>query len=261
MYKDPQEREQQIKNMSHGFKELADGILPELRRARMTINYETIGRDDDEIFAQYKQDASKLSVEELLYAASITDSKSEQEKILKTTTRLYPQDGRAYNNLAAIAYQQGSYAEAKQYLEQASKCSKGCQEANANLGLLTLATGTVSDAEQYMGKAAGANGLDEALGNLHLAQGNYALAEQNFRGIDSNSAALAQILNKNYDQAAKTLKNISHPDGMTDYLQAIVNARQGNHEAAAAFLRTAVQKDPSLKAYADNDLELKNVAK
>ena len=261
MYKDPQEREQQIKNMSRGFKELADGILPELRRARMTINYETIGRDDDEIFAQYKQDASKLSVEELLYAASITDSKSEQKKILKTTTRLYPQDGRAYNNLAALDYQQGSYAEAKQYLEQASKCSKGCLEANANLGLLSLAIGTVSDAEQYMGKAAGANGLDEALGNLHLAQGNYALAEQNFRGIDSNSAALAQILNKNYDQAAKTLKNISHPDGMTDYLQAIVNARQGNHEAAAAFLRTAVQKDPSLKAYADNDLELKNVAK
>ena len=261
MYQDPEQREREIRNVATVYTELATAVLPELRRARMTINYETIGRDDDEIFAQYKQDASKLSVEELLYAASITDSKSEQKKILKTTTRLYPQDGRAYNNLAALDYQQGSYAEAKQYLEQASKCGKGCQEANANLGLLALATGTVSDAEQYMGKAAGANGLDEALGNLHLAQGNYALAEQNFRGIDSNSAALAQILNKNYNQAAKTLKNISHPDGMTDYLQAIVNARQGNHEAAAAFLRTAVQKDPSLKAYADNDLELKNVAK
>ena len=259
MYKAPKERQRQIKNLSEGFRELADGILPELRRARMTINYETIGRDDDEIFAQYKQDAGKLSVEELLYAASITDPKSNQAKMLKMTTRLYPQDGRAYNNLAALAYQQGNYDDARQYLEQALQCGGRCPEAKANLGLLALVAGTISEAEQYMGQAAGAKGLEEALGNLHLAQGNYALAEQDFRGIDSNSAALAQILNKNYEQAAKTLKNVAQPDGITDYLQAVVNARQGNNEAAAAFLRTAIQKDPLLKAYADNDLELEKV--
>jgi len=261
MYKDPQEREQQIKNMSHGFQELADGILPELRRARMTINYETIGRDDEQIFTQYKQDAAKLSLEELLYAASIADTKAQQEEVLKTATRLYPQDGRAFNNLAALAYQQGNYGAAKQYLQQASQCSGSCQETNANLGLLALATGTINEAEQYMGQAAGAKGLAEALGNLHLAQGNYALAEQDFRGIDSNSAALAQILNKNYAQAVKTLQNVAQPDSMTDYLRAIVNARQGNNETAASFLRAAIQKNPSLKAYADNDIELKNIVK
>ena len=64
MYQDPQEREQQIKNLSQGFRELAEGVLPELRRARMTINYEVIGRDDDQIFEQYQKDASQLSVEE-----------------------------------------------------------------------------------------------------------------------------------------------------------------------------------------------------
>ena len=42
MYQDPEQREQQIRNMSEGFRELADGILPELRRARMIINYETV---------------------------------------------------------------------------------------------------------------------------------------------------------------------------------------------------------------------------
>lgn len=261
MYKDPQEREQQIKNMSHGFKELADGILPELRRARLTINYETIGRDDDQIFAQYKQDASKLSVEELIYAASIAETKAEQEDILKTTARQYPQDARAYNNLAALAYQKGNYDAAKSYLEQASKCSNACQETNANLGLLALLSGNTRPAEVYMGKASNAQGLAEALGNLHLAQGNYALAQQDFRGINSNSAALAQILNKDYAQATQTLKNVSQPDGMTDYLQAIINARQGNNDAAAAFLRSAVQKDPSLKDYADKDLELKDILK
>ena len=257
MYKDPEEREQQIKNMSHGFKELADGILPELRRARMTINYETIGRDDDQIFAQYKQDASKLSVEELLYAASITENKGEQEGILKTTARQYPQDARALNNLAALAYQKGNYSEAQQYLQQAGKCSNGCQEINANLGLLALQQGDIQAAESYIGKAAGAKDLAETIGNLHLAQGNYALAQQDFKGVDSNSAALAQILNKDYAQAAQTLRNIQNADGMTDYLQAIVNARQGNKDAAANFLRSAIQKDPSLKSYADNDLEFK----
>ena len=257
MYKDPQEREQQIKNMSHGFKELADGILPELRRARLTINYETLGRDDDAIFAQFKSDPSKLSVEELIYAASIAETPSEQESILKTTTRLYPKEARAYNNLAALAYSKGNYDEAAAYLAQAVGTNAACAETKANLGLLALQRGDVKEAENLIGQAGNANGLAETLGNLHLAQGNYALAEQDFNGVNSNSAALAQILNKNYAKASQTLKNVEKADGMTDYLQAIVNARQGNADAAQSFLRSAIQKDPSLKAYADNDLEFK----
>ena len=257
MYKDPQEREQQIKNMSHGFKELADGILPELRRARLTINYETIGRDDEAIFNQFKSDPSKLSVEELIYAASIAETPAEQEAILTTTTRLYPKDARAYNNLAASAYSKGNYDEAQRYLAQASATGATCAETKANLGLLALQKGDVKAAENYLGQAGNAQGLAEVLGNLHLAQGNYALAEQDFNGVNSNSAALAQILNKNYAKAAQTLKNVEKADGMTDYLQAIVNARQGNNDAAQSFLRSAIQKDASLKAYADNDLEFK----
>ena len=58
MYSDPQEREQQIRNMSAGFQELADGILPELRRSRLIVNYETIGRSDDQIKEQYSSDAT-----------------------------------------------------------------------------------------------------------------------------------------------------------------------------------------------------------
>ena len=258
MYKDPQEREQQIKNMSHGFQELADGILPELRRARLTINYETLGRDDEAIFNQIKSDPSKLSVEELIYAASIAETPAEQEAILKTTTRLYPKEARAYNNLAALAYSKGDYEEAQRYLTQAAGTGATCAETKANLGLLALQRGDVKAAENYFGQAGNAQGLAEALGNLHLAQGNYALAEQDFNGVNSNSAALAQIMNKNYAKAAQTLKNVQKADGMTDYLQAIVNARQGNADAAQSFLRSAIQKDPSLKAYAANDLEFKN---
>ena len=257
MYKDPQEREQQIKNMSHGFQELADGILPELRRARLTINYETLGRDDETIFNEYKNNPSKLSVEELIYAASIAETPAEQEEILKTTARIYPKDARAYNNLAALAYSKGNYDEAQRYLTLAAGTGASCAEVKANQGLLALQHGDIKAAENYIGQAGNAAGLAEALGNLHLAQGNYALAEQDFNGVNSNSAALAQILNKNYAKAAQTLKNVEKADGMTDYLQAIVNVRQGNTDAAQSFLRSAIQKDPSLKAYADNDLEFK----
>ena len=253
MYQDPQEREQQIKNLSQGFRELAEGVLPELRRARMTINYEVIGRDDDQIFEQYQKDASQLSVEELIYAASIATTDTEKENILKTTARLYPKDGRIYNNLGVLAMQQGKKEEAKQYFSQAGDVT----EASANLGLMALQAGDTQTAENLIAKSAGAYGLSEALGNLHLAQGNYALAQQDFGYHPSNSAALAQLLNKDYERAQRTLKNVKDPDAMTDYLAAIVQARQGNRDAAASFLRSAIQKDPSLKAYADKDLEFK----
>ncbi len=257
MYQDPQEREQQIKNMSQGFKELADGILPELRRARMTINYEVIGRDDEQIFEQFKKDATKLSVEELLYASIIAPTASDKEDILKTTARLYPKEPRTYNNLAVLAMQEGKQEEAHAYLQQAQEVP----EANANLGLLALQNGDLQTAEKYISQSAGAYGLAEILGNLHLAQGNYALAQRDFGYNATNSAALAQLMNKDFARAMQTLKNVKEKDGVTDYLLAIVNARQGNNDAAASFLRSAIQKDPSLKVYADKDLELEKVNK
>ncbi|MBQ8065168.1 MAG: tetratricopeptide repeat protein [Prevotella sp.] len=256
MYKDPQEREQQIKNMSYGFRELADGILPELRRARLTINYETVGRSDEEIMAQLRNDASKLSVEELLYAAAKSQDAADKQQIYQTTTRLYPADVRAYNNLAAMAYAGGRYDEARQLLEKARGVSGGSAEVSSNLGLMALLQGDTQGAEALMAKGVQATNSAEALGNLHLAQGNYARAEQDFGDICSNSAALAQIQNKNYAKAARTLRGISRPDGMTDYLQAVLNARQGNREAAAAFLQAALQKDASLRPYAERDKEM-----
>ena len=240
MYKDPQEREQQIKNISAAFRELADGILPQLRRSRMIINYETVGRSDDQIKDQLKADPTKLNVEELLYAATLTDDVNAKEDIYKTTTEIYPNDARAYNNIASMEYAAGNLEAAKKYIEQA-------QKASANLN--------------YIAKATGANGLAEVLGNLNLAKGNYAQAEQDFKDVYSNSAALAQILNKNYASAAVTLKYVKNPDATTDYLKAILAARMGNTSDAAQALRAAISKDSSYSKYAANDLELKSVAK
>ena len=261
MYKDPEEREQQIKNLSTAFRELADGILPQLRRSRLTINYEVIGRDDDQINAQLQKDPKELSVEELLYAATLTDDANAQENIYKTTTEVYPNDARAYNNIATIEYAKGNYDVAKQYAQKALAVNASNGEANANLGLIALKQGDVKAAENYIAKSGNANGVSEVLGNLHLAQGKYAQAEQDFGKTVSNSAALAQLLNKNYQAAAQTLSNIKNGDATTDYLKAVLYARQGNNSAAATALKSAISKDSSYASYAANDLELSKVSK
>ena len=126
--------------------------------------------------------------------------------------------------------------------------------------MIALVEGDVQTAEQYIANATGANGLAEVVGNLNLAKGNFAQAEQDFGEIYSNSAALAQILNKNYASAAVTLKNVKNPDATTEYLKALLNARQGNTTDASEALRNAV-KDSFFAKYAANDLELKNIAK
>ena len=255
MYKDPQERETQIRNMSEGFRELAFAILPELRRARLIINYETIGRSDDEITAQYKQDASKLTADELLYLATLVDE-NEQAKVYETTAKLYDKDYRAYNNLATLAIKKGDKETALRYLEQALRIDSKASEALANMGLLYLSEGNIEEAERNIARSANANTTQYAVGALALAKGNYADAEKILAEKESNLAALAQILNKNYAEAGKTLDAISSPSALTLYLHAISSARRGNKFAASSFLQDALSKDPSLKNYADKDLEL-----
>ena len=256
MYKDPQEREQQIKNISQAFRELADGILPQLRRSRLTINYETIGRSDEQILQQLADDPAKLSIEEILYAATLKESPDEKLKIYNTATAVYPNDQRAYNNIAAVGYTQGA-----DILTDGFNRAGNLPEAKANLGLLALKTGDIARAEQLIAAATGANGLSEVMGNLNLAKGNYAQAEQDFADSYSNSAALAQILNKNYASADVTLRYVKNPDATTDYLRAILFARMGNNNDAAEALRSALAKDPTLADYAARDIELIKVRK
>ena len=256
MYKDPAEREQQIRNMSAGFRELADGILPELRRSRLIINYETVGRSDEQIKEQYKADAAQLSADELLYAATLTNDANEKEAIYKKAAECYDKDYRAYNNLAVMAFNKGDENAAKSYVKQAFAKDQKAPEGYANLALIALRNGNIAEAESNLSNAINANGFGEVLGNLNIAKGNYATAVKNFEGSKSNSAALAQILNKDYAAAVATLKDQKNADALSDYLMAIVQNRQGNTAAAQDYLNSAIKKNSALSQYADNDLEL-----
>ena len=260
MYSDPEEREREIKNISSVYSELAEEILPQLRRARLTLNYQLIGRSDDEILAAVKENASVLSVEELLYAATLVESANEKAAIYTKTTELYANDYRAYNNLAELAIEAGDYAAAKNYLAQAAKLNANAAEVNTNLGMIALIEGNVADAENYLVKGTDSEANAAALGNLYVAQGQYERAVSTFGDTKSNAAALAQIMAEQYTAANNTLDAVENVDGYTYYLKAVVGARTNNAAAVAENLVKAVKLDSTLAEKAKKDMEFKKFA-
>ena len=260
MYEDPEAREREIKNISSVYGELANEILPQLRRARLTLNYQLIGRSDDEILSAVKEDASVLSVEELLYAATLVENVAEKTAIYKKTTELFANDYRAYNNLAELAFEAADYDAAKNYLSRAAKLNASAAEVNTNLGMIALVEGNVADAESYLVKGTDAEANAAALGNLYVAQGQYERAVSAFGETKSNAAALAQIMAGQYTAANNTLAAVENVDAYTYYLKAIVGARTNNAAAVAENLIQAVKLDSSLVEKAKKDMEFKKFA-
>ena len=255
MYSDPEQREQEIKNISSVYKTLADEILPQLRRSRLTLNYEVIGKSDEELSQLAESNPDELNLEELLYAATLTNDPAKQEAIYKAATKKAPQDFRAYNNLGKLAYQAGDLDKAEGYFKKALSIDPNSAETNMNIGLIALTKGDKAAAESYLGKASGAEGLNEALGNLYIEKGQYEQAVSAFGNTKSNSAALAQILAKDYNKAKTTLDNVANPDAYTDYLKAVLGARTNNEAMVTSNLKSAVAKDASLAKKAASDLE------
>ena len=254
MYNDPEQREAEIKNISSVYKTLADEILPQLRRSRLTLNYEIIGKSDEEITKLASSNPSELNVEELLYAATLTSDPAKQEAIYTQATKQFPNDYRGYNNLGKLAYQAGNIDKAESYFKKAASVN-ATPEVNMNLGLVSLMKGDKTAAEAYFGKAAGTKELGESMGNLYIAQGQYERAVNSFGDSKTNSAALAQILAKDYNKAKNTLANVERPDAYTDYLMAVLGARTNNSSMVTSSLKSAVAKDSSLAKKAATDLE------
>ena len=254
MYSDPEQRETEIKNISSVYKTLADEILPQLRRARLTANYDIIGRSDEEIIEAFDNDPKVLSVEELLYCATLTNDANRKAAIYKKTTELYPNDYRAYNNLGMLSYVSDK-ATAENYFKQAASKNANASEVNTNLGLCEMYKNNVANAENYLSKATGANTANEALGNLYIKQGQYDRAVNAFGDTKTNSAALAQILAKDYNKAKSTLSAVQNPDAYTDYLMAIVGARTNNASLVKSSLENVAKKDAALAAKAATDRE------
>lgn len=255
MYPDPETREREIKNISFVFQELAETILPQLRRSRLTANIEIIGKSDDEILTLWKSNPSELNIEELLYAATLIDNTPEKEKIYQYVTATYPQDYRAWNNIGTSFYREGDINKAMQAFNRALQVKSQAPEANVNLALLALNENQTDRAEELLGTASGAKNLDQAMALLYLKNGQYAQAVEAFGDVKTNNAALAQLLTNNYNKASETLNAIENPDAITAYLKALIAARTNNFVEVTSNLRTAIDRDSAMKMQAATDLE------
>ena len=256
MYTDPEEREAQIKNLSAVYKTIADEILPALRRSRLILTTDLIGKSDEEIAALAQSDPRALTVDELLYAATLTQDLAAKMAIYNKAAELFPTDYRAYNNIGMIYYMQGEVANARRSFAKALQIDAANPDVNYNAGIAALAENDLVQAEQYLGKAAGTQAdLNAAMGTLYTMKGDYAAAKAAYGNEATNNAAVQQILNEDYAAARQTLARVANPNATTAYLSAIVGARTNDREAVYANLKVAVQGNAQLKAKAQSDIE------
>ena len=259
MYQDPETREKEIKNISAIYSDLAETILPQLRRSRLTANVEIIGKSDEEISSLAKSNPKELNIEEILYAATLTNNDAEKMAIYTKASELYPNCYRTWNNIGMMAFKAGDLNKAEQMFNK-SNAVKNNPSANMNLGLIALTKGDQAKAQQLFGSASGVNELSEALGVLYLEQGEWAKAANSFGSVKTNNAALAQILVKDYSKASQTLNGVANPDATTSYLKAIVAARTNDANGVVSNLKAAIAKDKSMAKEAAIDLEFAKYA-
>ena len=256
MYQDPEEREAQIKNLSVAYKTIADDILPALRRSRLILTTDIIGKSDDEIRNYMKNDPAALNVEEMLYAATLTNDAAEKMAIYRKVTEQFPKDYRGWNNLGMCYFAQNNVAEARRCYTKALAIEPNNADVNYNAGVAAMADNDLKKAEEYLGKAAGTKGdLNAAMGTLYTMKGDYAKAKSAYKGGANNNAAVQQILNEDYAGARKTLAAVQNPNATTAYLLAIVGARTNDRDAVYTNMRMAVSRDPQMKARAQKDIE------
>lgn len=259
MYKDPEVRDREIRNLSNVFEVLADEILPQLRYSRITASIDVIGKSDSEILALMQSNPKELTVEEMLYAATLTNDAKAKQKYYDLAVAQYGNDYRTWNDLGLAQYVNGDYKAAANSFKKASSLNPNAKEPKMNLGLIEMLNRDYAKANQLLGQAAGLEELNDALGTYYLKMGDNANAVKAFGNSKSNNAALAQILTKDYNKAKSTLSAINNPNATTYYLMAVLGARTNNEAMALTNLRQAIKLNSALAAQAQNDLEFANI--
>lgn len=254
MYPDPEDREREIRNLSHVFTQLADEILPELRRSRLNANVRIIGKSDDELKMFMAQRPGRLTIEEILYTATLYDNAKDQMNAYQQATQLYPNDYRAYNNIGTLYLAQGNYEQAASYFAKAQKIQPNAA-SNMNEALLALDRGDLAAAQRLMGSAVEVPEAGQGIGLLQMHEGKYADAIRSFGNTPSNTLAIAQIMQGQYADATRTLAAVAQPNGETAYLKAVVAARTNDLQGLISNLRAAIAQDSSYALRAQRDLE------
>ena len=260
MYSDVTKREQEIKNLAATYQEVAEKILPELRRSQITINYDIVGRTDAEIMALARSsNADSLSVEEMLYAATLTEDMNERNAIYEKASQKYPNDHRAFNNMGVMKMEKNDMNGAKQMFETAQSKQDNTVSKN-NLAVIKRMSGDRKGAATMYATAAGAGDeVNYNMGIIDIMNGNYISAVQNMKGYNTYNKALAQVLAGNAETALNTLNQSDAKDTAEgQYLKAIIGARMNDASMVSNSLKAAYALDASLKGRAAEDLEFRN---
>lgn len=257
MYKDGDQREKEIKNLSKTYTEVAEKILPKLRRSVLTVNVDKKSRTDEMISKLATTYPDSLSVEELLYATTLTTDQNVQVQILQSAEKKYASDWRTSNNLGVALLMQNKVTEAGDAFKRAEGTANGNPILMNNLGIIAAKSGDRRKAMEYYDKASGAGKeVNYNKGIVNIRDGKYADAVSNFGDYKGFNKALAELLNGNTGAVATTLDASTEKDmAWSFYLKAVAAARSNNAAEVNSNLKTAIEKDGSLKAAAKDDAE------
>ena len=257
MYSDPDVREKEIKNMSAAFEALKTDILPKLRRSKLAVNVDLVGRTDEQILSQMRADPKSLGLEEMLHAGTLTTDLNEQLKFYQTTEENFPKCIRAKNNTGCTYMALGKTDEAIAEFEKA-KAIENNDVIKNNLGFGALVKGDMAKAEEYFNSmTAATNESKWGLGVIAITKGEYDKAVNYFGTEPCFNLALAQYLKGDVAKAKATLDSMKDlcKCGKPSYLKAVIGARLDDKNYMLAGLREAIGFKPEWKAYAKTDLE------
>lgn len=259
MYPDLTKREEEIRNMAATYKEIAEEILPQLRRSEMRLNYDRVGKSDEQLTAMSKSTPDSLNAEELLYSATLTTDLNEQLRIYREASRIFPGDYRGPNNVGYVLMMQNKLSEAETEFQKANSIQDNPVSTN-NLGVCARLKGDRKKAmELYRKSTAAGPEVKYNMGIIDIQNGDYGSASSNMGGTKSFNAALAKVLGGDAAGAQGILDASTDKDSaMGHYLMAIIGARQNNGDMVRNHLGMAVQKDASLREKAMKDLEFRN---
>ena len=256
MYQDPAVREQEIKNMSTAYESLAEQILPQLRRSKLVVDVNLIGLSDEEILAAIKSDPSVLSLEQMLYAATLTNDPAEMLKYYQLATEKEPKCFRAWNNVGWAYLQMGKADDAIVALEKA-KALKNDDNVKNNLGFAALLKGDIKGAAEYFNSMSAATPESKfGLGTIAIHEGKYDQAVNMLGDKPTMNLALAQLLKGDLNKAKTTMDSVKPCKcGAPSYLKAVIAARLDNKDGVISGLREAIGYNSDWKNYAMTDLE------
>ena len=242
--KDPQKREESIRDMAEIYDAIEDDVLPKLRKATITLRVFEPKKTDEDIASLAISDPAQLDIKEMLYAASLIEDNSIKKTIYNTTIKSFGNDYRAYNNLAGIYIQEKNMNKAIDMLGKASKYNANAAEVKENQGIISARQGEYDKAKSLYNSS---NASDVNKGILAIKTGDYSSATNKLKGNGYN-ATLAKLMNGN---PVVTTNN----SAAGNYLNAIVSARTGNTDECIEFLSKAIEMNADYKNEAKKDFE------